>query len=182
MTMNDSWGFQQNDKNYKTPGQVINILAECISKGGNLLLDIGPKADGSIPDEQVAILKELGRWTSKHAEAIYGTQAGIPADHFYGPTALNKTGDILYLFLPYKPIGPIMLKGIKNKINRIYVVGNGTKLNWDIKMKQYWSQVPGIVYIDVPEAVLDEQVTVIAVLLDGKVDLYREKGQVLESN
>jgi alpha-L-fucosidase len=49
-------------------------------------------------------------------------------------------------------------------------------------MKQYWSQVPGIVYIDVPEAVLDEQVTVIAVLLDGKVDLYREKGQVLESN
>jgi len=182
MTMNDSWGFQPNDKNYKTPGQVINILAECISKGGNLLLDIGPKADGSIPDEQVAILKELGRWTSKHAEAIYGTQAGIPADHFYGPTALNKTGDILYLFLPYKPIGPIMLKGIKNKINRIYVVGNGTKLNWDIKMKQYWSQVPGIVYIDVPEAVLDEKVTVIAVLLDGKIDLYREKGQVIESN
>jgi alpha-L-fucosidase len=75
-----------------------------------------------------------------------------------------------------------MLKGIKNKINRIYVVGNGTKLNWDIKMKQYWSQVPGIVYIDVPEAVLDEEMTIIAVLLDGKIDLYREKGQVLESN
>jgi alpha-L-fucosidase len=48
---------------------------------------------------------------------------------------LNKTGDILYLFLPYKPIGPIMLKGIKNKINRIYVAGNGTKLNGEIKMK-----------------------------------------------
>jgi len=49
-------------------------------------------------------------------------------------------------------------------------------------MKQYWSSVPGIVYIDVPENVLDEQVTVLAVLLDGKVDLYREKGQVQESN
>jgi len=182
MTMNDSWGFQHNDKNYKTPNQVINILVDCIGKGGNLLLDIGPKADGTIPDEQVNILKELGRWTGKHAEAVYGTRAGIPAEHFFGPTALNKTGDILYLYLPYKPNGQIMLKGIKNKINRIWVVGNGTKLNWDIKMKQYWSAVPGIVFIDVPEKVLDEQMTVIAVLLDGKVDLYREKGQVLESN
>lgn len=182
MTMNDSWGFQNNDKNYKTPNQVINILVNCINKGGNLLLDIGPKADGTIPAEQVNILKELGRWTNKHREAIYATRAGIPADHFYGPTSLNQTGDILYLYLPYKPNGQIMLKGIKNKINRIWVVGNGTKLNWDIKMKQYWSAVPGIIYIDVPEKVLDEQVTVIAVLLDGKVDLYREKGQVIESN
>jgi alpha-L-fucosidase len=182
MTMNDSWGFQGNDKNYKTPNQVINILVDCVSKGGNLLLDIGPKADGTIPDEQVNILNQLGRWTNKHAEAIYGTRGGIPAEHFYGPTSLNQKGDILYLYLPYKPNGQIMLKGIKNKINRIYVVGNGTKLNWDIKMKQYWSAVPGIVYIDVPEKVLDEQVTVIAVLLDGKIDLYREKGQVIESN
>lgn len=182
MTMNDSWGFQHNDKNHKTPNQVINILVDCINKGGNLLLDIGPKADGTIPVEQVNILKELGRWTNKHREAIYATRAGIPADHFYGPTSLNQTGDILYLYLPYKPNGQVMLKGIKNKINRIWVVGNGTKLNWDIKMKQYWSAVPGIVYIDVPEKVLDEQVTVIAVLLDGKVDLYREKGQVIESN
>jgi alpha-L-fucosidase len=75
-----------------------------------------------------------------------------------------------------------MLKGIKNKINRIWVVGNGTKLNWDIKMKSYWSSVPGIAYIDVPDYVLDPQVTVIAVLLDGKVDLYREKGQIVTSN
>ncbi len=64
----------------------------------------------------------------------------------------------------------------------MWVVGNGTKLNWDVKMKAYWSAVPGIVYIDVPEEVLDKEVTVIAVLLDGKIDLYREKGQVIESN
>ena len=182
MTMNDSWGYQHNDHNYKTPNQIIRILVDCINKGGNLLLDIGPKADGTIPDEQVDILKELGRWTNKHAEAIYGTQAGIPYEHYYGPTALNKTGDILYLFVPHKPNGLLVLKGIKNKINRMWVVGNGTKLDWDVKMKQYWSSVPGIVYIDVPEKVLDEQVTVIAVLLDGKVDLYREQGQVIESN
>ncbi|MCY1720873.1 alpha-L-fucosidase [Prolixibacteraceae bacterium Z1-6] len=182
MTMNDSWGYQHNDHNYKTPNQVIRILVDCINKGGNLLLDVGPKGDGSIPEEQVTILKELGRWTNKHAEAIYGTRAGIPFEHYYGPTALNKKGDILYLYVPHKPNGPLVVKGLKNKINRMWVVGNGTKLNWDIKMNQYWSEVPGIVYIDVPEKVLDEQVTVIAVLLDGEVDLYREKGQVIESN
>jgi alpha-L-fucosidase len=81
----------------------------------------------------------------------------------------------LFLFLENKPIGPIAIKGIKNKINRIRVVGNGTKLKWDIKMKQYWSENPGMLYIEVPENVLDEQVTVIAVQLDGKVNLYREK-------
>lgn len=182
MTMNDSWGYQHNDNNYKTPNQVINILVETISKGGNLLLDIGPKPDGTIPAEQVEILKELGRWTSKHKEAVYATRAGIPPGHFHGPTALSKDGDILYLYLPYKPIGPIALKGIRNKINRIWVVGNGTKLSHDVKMKQYWSEVPGIVYIDVPEKVLDKDVTVIAVLLDGKVDLYRESGQVITDN
>lgn len=182
MTMNDSWGYQHNDYNYKTPNQVIRVFIDCISMGGNLLLDIGPKANGEIPEKQVEILKELGRWTKKHEEAIFSSRAGIPAEHFYGPTTTNKQGDILYLFVPHKPNGPLMIKGLKNKINRIWVVGNGTKLQWDIKMKQYWSSVPGIVYIDVPENVLDEHVTVIAVLLDGKVDLYREKGHVIESN
>ena len=173
MTMNDSWGFQHNDKNYKTPNQIIRIFVDCISMGGNLLLDIGPKADGTIPAEQVKILKELGRWTKKHSDAVYGTTAGIPSGHFYGPTALSKNKELLYLFLDHIPKGPVMIKGLKNQINRIWVVGNGTKLKWDIKMKQYWSAVPGIVYIDVPEDVLDEQVTVLAVLLKGPVDLHR---------
>jgi alpha-L-fucosidase len=173
MTMNDSWGFQHNDKNYKTPNQIIRIFVDCISLGGNLLLDIGPEADGTIPPEQVNILKELGRWTKKHADAVYGTTAGIPYGHFYGPTALSKDKQLLYLFLDYKPKGPVIIKGLKNQINRIWVLGNGTKLSWDVKMKQYWSAVPGIVYIDVPEQVLDEQVTVLAVLLRGPVDLYR---------
>lgn len=182
MTMNDSWGFQFNDKNYKTPNQVIRIFVDCIGMGGNLLLDIGPKADGTIPEQQVEILKELGRWTKKHSEAIYGTEAGIPLDHFYGRTTLSKDKTMLYLFVDGKPNGPVVLKGIKNKIHRMYVVGNGTMLNFNIKGNLYWSQVPGICYIDVPENTLDSQVTVIAVLLDGPIDLYHEEGQVIESN
>jgi len=174
MTMNDSWGYQHNDSNYKTPNQIIRIFVDCISQGGNLLLDIGPKADGTIPEEQVEILEELGRWTNKHEEAIYCTHAGMPKDYFYGPSTLSKDSTVLFLFLEYKPIGPIAIKGLKNGIDRIRVVGNGTKLSHDIKMKQYWSAKPGMLYIDVPEEVLDEQVTVIAVQLDGKVDLFGE--------
>ncbi|MFV0377934.1 MAG: alpha-L-fucosidase [Mangrovibacterium sp.] len=182
MTTNNSWGYQHTDLDYKTPNEIIRILVDCIGMGGNLLLDIGPKADGTIPEEQVKILKELGRWTNKHKEAIYGTRAGISLDHFYGRSSLNADGDILYLYVPYKPNGPLMIKGLKNPINRIWVVGEGSKLNWKVVGKAYWSEVPGVVHIDLPESVQDEQVTVIAVLLKGKADLYREQGQVIESN
>ena len=174
MTMNDSWGFQGNDKNYKSANQIIRIFIDCISIGGNLLLGIGPRADGIIPSEQVSILKEMGRWNSKHKEAIYGTREGIMPGHFYGPTTLSKDGTILFLFLPYKPHGPIAVKGLKNKVNRIRVVGTGHKLHWKIYGKQYWSETPGILYINVPESVLDAQVTVLALQLEGKIDLFRK--------
>ncbi len=173
MTMNDSWGYQGNDKNYKTPYQVIRIFSDVISGGGNLLLDIGPKADGSIPPEQVTILKELGKWTSKHNQAIFGANAGIPRDYFDGPSTISKNGNILYLFVTGKPNGPIMLKGLTNKINNIWVVGTGVKLDHDIKMKAWWSKIPGLVFIDIPDTTLDEYITVIALQLEGdKIDLF----------
>jgi alpha-L-fucosidase len=100
MTMNDSWGYQPNDQNYKPADLVIRIFADVIGMGGNLLLDIGPKADGTIPDEQVQILEELGRWTNKHSEAIYGTLAGIPKDCYYGASTLSADSTVLYLFVP----------------------------------------------------------------------------------
>ena len=177
MTMNDSWGYQGNDKNYKSPNQIIRILVDCISMGGNLLLDIGPKEDGTIPPEQENILRELGRWTKKHQEAIYGTAAGIPKEYYYGPSALSKDRSTLFLYLDGQPTGPLLIKGLKNKINRAWVVGNGTKLETKIMMKQYWSAIPGLVYIDVPSQVLDKQVTVLAVLLDGPIDLYHENAK-----
>lgn len=182
MTMNNSWGYQPNDQNYKSTNQIIRILVDCISMGGNLLLDIGPKADGSIPEEQVAILKELGNWTSKHESAIYGTIAGIPKKHFNGYTALSKDKSILYLYIDNNPNGPLLIKGLKNKVNRAWVVGNGTKLSHQVVGKQYWSSTPGLLYIDLPEEVQDKNVTVIAVLLDGPIDLYDDEVGAIESN
>ena len=182
MTMNDSWGFQHADTIYKTPHILLRTFVDCLSMGGNLLLDIGPKEDGTIPEEQVAILKEFGRWIKKHKEAVYETRAGIPAEHFQGYTTLNKAGDILYLYLPYRPNGPIEIKGLMNKVNRVWVVGNGAMLPFKIHNKSYWSQVPGNLYIEVPERVQDEQITVLAVLLDGPIKLYRGEGQVISAN
>jgi alpha-L-fucosidase len=173
MTINESWGYQGNDKSYKTTNQVIKIFSECLSLGGNLLLDIGPKADGTIPVEQAAVLKGLGRWTKKHGEAIYGTLGGLPGGYFNGPTTINSDSTMLYLFVGGNPGGQIMLEGIKNKINRIYVVGNGTKLSYKEFLKPYWSTSAGVTFIDLPEAVLDADMTVIAVVPEGKLEIQK---------
>lgn len=181
-TMNDSWGYQPTDTNFKTPQMLLCTFVECLNMGGNLLLDIGPKADGTIPEEEIEILKAFGRWTSKHQEAIYQTRAGISSVYFNGYTTLNKAGDILYLYLPYKPIGEVSLKGLHNTVKKIWVVGDRTELNFSVYNKLSWSNAPGIVYIDVPEEVLDDNITVLAVQLDGPVNMYEGEGQVVTSN
>jgi len=176
MTINDNWGFQFKDKNWKTPYEIITIFTDVISNGGNLLLDIGPKADGTIPDEQIHVLKELGAWNKRNGEAIFNTIAGIPQGHFYGATTLSKDSAVLYLFLQGNVSGDISIKGLNNKIQDITVLGNKTKLHYKIVGKISWSSVPGIVYINVPENVQDEYVTVLKVTLDKPISLYRGKG------
>jgi alpha-L-fucosidase len=176
MTINNNWGYQPQDTAWKTPYEVITIFADAISNGGNLLLDIGPKEDGTIPPQQVHVLKELGKWNKKHAPAIFNTLGGISQGHFYGPTTLSKDSATLYLFLPAKINGQVMIKGLKNKIKAIEVVGGGQLLQHKIVGKISWSPVPGLVYITVPPAVQDEYMTVLAVKLDGPVQLYKGRG------
>lgn len=176
MTTNESWGYYLGDTNYKTPYEIISIFADCISMGGNLLLDIGPRADGSIPKEQEYILAELGKWTNKHQEAIFGTTGGLPQGHFYGPTTISKDSCNLYLFLPGHQSGNLTIKGLNNNIRDIQVVGNGTRLKHKIIGKISWSNVPGIVYIQVPEGIQDKYITVLKITLDKPLSLYRGKG------
>ena len=178
-TINDSWGFQHKDVNFKTPQMILKTFVDCISNGGNLLLDIGPREDGTIPSEEVEVLEELGRWTAKHAEAIYGTRAGIPGEHVKAYTSVNAKGDILYIYLTYKPIGPVEIKGLVDNIKSVRVVGDGRELQWKVFNKLSWTDVPGLVEIDVPEAALDPAITVLAVETDGPVKLYRGSGQVM---
>jgi alpha-L-fucosidase len=176
MTINNNWGFQHKDTNWKTPYEIIALFADVVSHGGNLLLDIGPREDGTIPDIQVEVLQELGVWNKKHAKAIFGTRAGIAQGHFYGPTTLSKDSTSLFLFLQGQTSGTIMVKGLNNAIKEITVVGTDTQLSHRVVGKISWSPVPGLIYIDVPKGVQDKHITVLELKLDKPVSLYRGKG------
>lgn len=176
MTMNDNWGYQPKDTNYKTPFEIISIFADCISMGGNMLLDIAPKADGTIPEQQVFTLKELGKWTSKHKEAIFGSLAGLEQGHFYGPSTLSKDSTVLYLFVSGNSASTLVLKGLDSKIKNISVLGKNQNLTHKIVGKISWSKVPGLVYVDLPKDSLDTYMTVLKVELDSKLKTYRGHG------
>lgn len=173
LTTNTSWGYQPADTFYKSTGQILGILADCIAMGGNLLLDIGPREDGTLPEEQVQILKELGRWTRKHAEAVYGTLPGIPMECFHGPSCISKDSTMLYLFLQYRPTGPVVVKGLKTKIVSAEVLGTGVQIPFELTMKPSWSSYSGVNYITVPGHLLDPEVTVIKLRLAGPVRVDR---------
>ncbi|HLO90114.1 MAG TPA: alpha-L-fucosidase [Lentimicrobium sp.] len=174
LTMNTSWGYQPSDTEYKTPEELITILSEITGKGGNLLLDIGPKEDGTIPEEQINILKELGKWTSKHEEAVFNTLAGIPEGHFHGATSLSKDSTVLYLFTDDR--SDVLIKGLTSSIKKVTVVGTSVELKAKVVGKISWSPVPGLVFIDIPSNLQDQYLTVLKVELNGPVKLYRGKG------
>lgn len=176
MTMNSSWGYRVNDTIYKTPFEIISILTDAISMGGNLLLDITPKADGSIPEEQVKTLNTIGNWIGKHSDAIYGTLPGLPMGHFYGATTLSKDSTSLFLFLPAKTYGQIMLKGINSPIKKATVLGTNYELLHKVVGKISWSPVPGLIFIDVPKELTDGLMTVVRIDFDEPIKLYRGKG------
>lgn len=174
LTMNESWGYQPKDTNYKTPGELIAILCEITGNGGNLLLDIGPEEDGTIPAEQVNILKEIGKWTSKNGEAVFNTLSGMPPGHFHGPNSLSQDSTVLFLFIGSNR--DVLIKGLSNKINRVTVLGSESELNAKIVGKISWSEVPGLVFINVPAELQDDYMTVVKIELEGKIKLYRGRG------
>ncbi|NEU06937.1 alpha-L-fucosidase [Flavihumibacter sp. R14] len=167
LTMNDSWGYSPHDRNYKTPNQVIRTFIDCISNGGNLLLDIGPKPDGTIPQEQVTILKELGRWNKKHAQAIFGTRAGIARDNFYGKTTLSADGKTMYLFVETAPAGDVQIKGLLTPVKSVKLVGNNKRLDFKTEKET------GITRIDIQQQDLDSVATVISVQFDKPVEFSK---------
>lgn len=176
MTSNNNWGYQPQDTIYKTPYEIITIYVDAVSNGGNLLLDIGPKEDGTIPPAQVNILKELGKFNKKNGEAIFETISGLPQGHYYGPSTLSKDSSTVYLFVPGALSGPVMVKGLNNTIKKIRVLGTNEVLQPKVVGKISWSPVPGLVYINIPETIRDPYFNVLALELDKPLSLYRGKG------
>jgi len=75
-TINDTWGFKANDHNWKSPAELVRKLVDVATKGGNYLLNVGPTAEGVIPQPSVERMQAIGRWLKSNGEAIYGTQPG----------------------------------------------------------------------------------------------------------
>ncbi|WP_392448277.1 alpha-L-fucosidase [Capnocytophaga canis] len=183
MTMNDNWGYFPSDTNYKPISQIVRTFVEVISTGGNLLLNIGPKPDGSIAPEQVERLEALGKWIQKHKTAVYDSEAGLPYGHFFGPTMLSHDHKKIYLCLFDAPKNYIQLKGIQTKIKSIKVLGSGENLSFERNGGAAWNNIPGILRISVPsENSLDPYVTVLEVELEDKLVLYRGHGNAVELN
>ena len=182
MTINDSWGFQKQDHNQKSVNYIIRTFADCISMGGNLLLDAGPMEDGTFTPEQTKILKDFGRWTHENAEAIYSTRRGLPLGHFYGPTTISKDRKTIFLFVLDIPKDDIVVKGIQNKVKQVRLIGTTDKLVYKRNGGAEWMKIPGVLQITLPAAKLDQNVTVVAIDLDSPLELYRGSGGAIEQN
>jgi alpha-L-fucosidase len=180
LTVNDSWGWQGHDTNFKSVRQLIQIFAETIGGGGNLLLDVGPREDGTITPEQAARLRGLGAWIGRNCDAVYGTGRGLPPGHFYGASTLSADRRTLYLTCFDRPVEYVAVRGLLNPVRRAYVVSTGASLA--VRAVGGMAEVPGIAYVSVAGAELDEYATVIALELDGELDLYRGAGRGLFSH
>ncbi len=102
MTTNESWGFNAHDHDWKSPALLISQLCEVVSQGGNYLLNIGPHADGTIPDPSLAVLRGIGAWMKVNSAAIRGASAG-PFPHRLPWGFATKQGDMIYLLVENWP-------------------------------------------------------------------------------
>ncbi len=102
-TINDTWGFKTHDHNWKSTTQLIRNLVDIVSKGGNYLLNIGPDAQGGIPEPSIERLQAIGEWLETHGESIYGTDPG-PIQGLAGCRTTQKD-DVIYLHIVDWPEG-----------------------------------------------------------------------------
>lgn len=130
MTMNDHWGYNQNDANWKSSKELIRMLIDIASKGGNFLLNVGPTAEGLIPQPSVERMRDIGAWLRTNGEAIYGTQAGpFKQSPAWGRCTQRELpgGDTrLYLHVfDIPPEGKLVLNGILNEPKGTHLLVSG---------------------------------------------------------
>ena len=163
-TMNNNWGFNGTDPFYKPASMLIKKLVECVSKGGNMILNVGPDAQGNIPPQSQAILRDIGRWMHDNAESIYGCgRSELPRPEFGRITQKDKT---LYFHMYENTMGPAPLLGLRAEdVAGIRLLSTGQ----EIPVSTSWvhSDYPDIVFADLgPNPVLPDPVdTVLKVML-----------------
>jgi len=131
MTLNNHWGYHRGDHEWKTPTQVIDLLCVAAQGRGNLLLNIGPKGDGRIPNETLDILNQVGEWLQKHGEAIFDTDRftwdlGKRGDHrsdWSHNGSFTAKGNFLYQMVRYWPGPELTVAGMQCKVKKAVLLG-----------------------------------------------------------
>ena len=165
VTMNNHWGYCAADHDYKPASMLIKKLVECVSKGGNLLLNVGPDAQGRFPEESLRILKEIGLWMDRNGDSIYGCgPAGLEKPE-YG--RVTRNGNRLYCHIFENSIGPLPLYGLRREqIRSIRRLADGSQ----VPLSSSWvhGDYPDMVFAELgPSPVLpDPADTVLEVRLE----------------
>ena len=133
VTMNNHWGYCENDRFFKPADMVVRKLVECVSKGGNMLINVGPDARGNIPQESLDILEQVGRWMKRNGESVYGCGFTNRPKPDYG--RITAKGNKLYYHVCEGVIGAIPLPGISpEQVEKIRLLATGSELhilrNW----------------------------------------------------
>lgn len=149
ITMNKSWGYVSTDKYFKPASLLIKKLVECVSKGGNMLLNVGPDSKGNIPEESLAILAEIGRWMKKNGASIYGCgKSGLPKPE---NGRITRNGNKLYYHVMEPALDVVPLYGVrKDEVKQMRLLMDGTERkaadNWIV------NNYPDVAFVSLSEA------------------------------
>lgn len=167
VTMNDTWGFKKNDSNWKPTAVLIEQLVKVSSQNGNYLLNIGPKADGTIPEPSVERLNQVGNWLKVNKEAVYGTSASpFPYDLPWG-IVTTKPGKIFLHVFKWQP--NLTIFGIKSKVQKAYLLAGGKSL--EINQKNNSKDDQYSLSLRLPAVAPDEYDSVIVLETAGDVQV-----------
>lgn len=128
MTMNESWGYHATDDAWKTPKQVIRNLITCARDGGNYLLNIGPRADGSVPEESVSILTTVGEWMERNSQTIIGTDRCQPRRSNY--MSFTRRGNTLFGHIYFWPGETATIGGLLTKVKSAKFHASGQSIRF----------------------------------------------------
>ena len=159
MTMNGSWGYQKADDDWKTPKTIVRNLITCAHDTGNYLLNIGPKPDGSIPEESVKIMTQVGKWMEKSGMSVRDTDVCQPRRSNYA--SFTRKGNTLYMHVHYWAGETVALAGLMVPVKSARLLASGTS----VKFQQDKFRVR---FTGLPETAPDNPVTTIAIECDGE--------------
>ena len=142
MTMNHAWGYRITDKNYKSADEIIRTLVRAAGRNGNLLINVGPRPDGCLPDEAVERLRLLGEWMRVNGESIYGTRGGIIPPHDWGVT--TQRGNTLYVHILNLKDDALYLPLSSSNVKQVRTFADKARLHYTATGRGITIQLPAV--------------------------------------